>query len=259
MKKLFVTLLAVLLIFSITACSKPADKPDDSTPATSPAGPETDKTPGTSGNPGTEPIVVTEAPATEPPETEPPVLEVPAGGYCAVGEVDAANSRAAILFANGLVKTMTYVGEAPKAGTVMYFETEDDKIALAAFEFEDYSSWRIYNDANGDFFYGNDGVNEYRLFFSDNCAGFVRFSETEWSAYQGKDFLYVAASIGDYENTAWPCNLLACSEGDPSTIFAVYTDGHIYYDNGVDPLCLFTPDGFALEHGAYQVVLSDGE
>ena len=253
MKKLLALLLAMLMVFAFAACngegeSTESGKESDAVSSNEPKDTD-DKTE------DTDEIVVSEDTTTETPETDPPVLEVPASGYCAVGEVDTTNTRVAVLFANGLVKTMTYAGDAPTSGTVMYFETEGDNIAFAAFDYTGYSDWRIYDDAGGDFFYGSDGVNEFRHYFTEDCAGFVKFSDTSWCAFSGKHFIQIANGVGDYPGTAWPSNVLAYDAEGAGAINVIYVDANAEVASGVDPTRLFKADGTELEAGDKNVVL----
>ncbi len=253
MKKLFVALLAILLIFSVAACAKPTDKPDDSTPATSPAGPETDKTPGTSAAPATDPVVV-----TEPPVTEPPVPVPPTSGYCAVGEVDAANNRVAVLYGNGIVSVLTLAGEAPKAGSICYFEREDDLIAFSSITLTDYTMWRVFSDNNGSLFYNTDGTTEWRIYLNTDAVTFLKFSNTGWSAFEGKNPFNMPRGLFQYDNTAWPSNLWVLDGDGDGTIDLVVADATRTYDNGevTDVTLLFDPTGEGLTEGDHNVVLT---
>ncbi len=256
MKKILLILLTLVMALALVACNNGGETTGTGSNATSsqPAGTDS-KTDDTDAKTDDDDIVVSESATTEAPETEPPVLEVPAAGFCAVGEVDTANTRVAVLFANGLVKTMTYVGDAPVSGTVMYCETEGDNIAFAAFDYTGYSDWRIYDDAGGDFFYGNDGVTEFRHYFTDDCAGFIKFSDTSWCAFSGKYFIQIADGVGDYAGTTWPANILAYDAEGAGAINVIYVDANAEFASGVDPLRLFKADGTEIEAGDKNVVL----
>ncbi len=249
MKKMTAILLALLLTAGLPACKSGEGGKDSGTN-------------GTGG--GDDPIVVSEektepqgstAPTesgTEPgtaPETEPPAPEVPASGYCAVGEVDADGKRAAVLFGNGLVKTMTYAGDAPAPGSVLYFETEGDLIAFAAVALSDYSQWRVFSDPSGDHMYSTDLTSEWRHYFDEAAVGFLKFSDTEWRVFSGKTMMKIAADAFEYPGTAYPSNLWAYDGDGNTTLDLIFADATKQYDNGEvkDVTLLFSGDktGFA--------------
>lgn len=241
MKKLTAVLLSLILAAGFVACNKGGSTGDGTK--------ESNRDSVT-----TEPdIVVTEpessAPVTtEPTETEPPAVSDPASGFCAVGEVDTAEKLAAILLQTGTVKTVKYAGEDPTPGTVYAFATEEEIVVFTAVEFTDYAMWRVYSDANGDFFYGNDGTNEFRLMFDENAATFLMFSQTDWRTYSGKTPLKIA-SIYEYPNTAWPGRIVGLDANGDGTIDVIYLDATKRYDDGYevkDPTTLFsgTEEGF---------------
>ena len=253
MKKIVAVILALILSIGFVSCTK--DKGDTEGSGTQ------KQTDGTSQNSDTtdEPIIVTDGEdTTEPEETEPPVPEVPASGYCAVGEVDAEGKLVAVLFGNGLVKTMSFAGDAPASGTVMYFETEGDKIAFASVEMnEEYNMWRVYAEQTGDLMYNTDGTTEWRHYFDEAAVGFVKFSDTSWMAFSGKKMINIGNGVFEWPNTAWPSNLWAYDADGNTTLDLIFADATMTYDNGevTNVTLLFSGDAVGFETGDKTVTI----
>ena len=266
MKKIIILVLAAILVIGLYAC-KPADKPQDSgttQPAASQPANESkapDTQPATQAPDTDAPIVVTE----EPTVSEEPIPEVPLSGFCTVGVVDEANKKVAVLLWSGKVKTFTYDGSAPAAGDFAYYETDGETIAFDVVTLEDYQYWRLY-DAESEFFYGNDGTQDYYVYFADTCAVFLKFSDTNYNVYNTKGNLF-EVSLFDYAwpSTVWPCGLQALDYDGDGTIDVILADATHTYDyseypgNGCDNFVnityLFNGQSEEITQGDINIVL----
>ncbi len=249
MKRFLSILIVLMLMLGLVACNNGGEGTGSSDGTTD--APKTE---------GTGEIVVSDSETTSaaPETTEPPVLEPPASGFCVVGESDAESKKVAVLFANGLVETMDLAGEAPAAGTIAYFEVEGTMIAFSEATLTDYSQWRVFAEANGDLFYNTDGTTEWRHYLTDTCATFIKFSDTNWMAFEGKNVIKIANGLTEYPNTAWPCFLWVIDVDGDGTIEGVFADATKTYEGGEvsDITLLFDPTGAGLTEGDKNVVLT---
>lgn len=178
----------------------------------------------------------------------------PTTGYCAVGEVD--GTRAAILRGDGTVKTVNFTGTAPVAGTVNSYTETNGVYTFSAVTFNGYTGWALWNnmDGNGAFFYGSDGTNDYYAYFAETAAGFMKFSNTEWRVFNGKDMVGEAAKSGIY-----PANIDGYWDGAAEKITVVYADATQDYSGTNDPKKFMDPTGAGFTTGDKNVVLSNAE
>ena len=267
MKKIIVIVLSLLLVAGLFAC-KPAETPDDgkgTTASQNDSKPAESKTPDT--QPGTEkpdteaPIVVTE----EPVATYEPIPEVPESGFCAIGQVDEANTKVAVVLWSGKVKTFTYDGSVPTTGAIAYYEIAGDVIAFEEVVLEDYQYWRL-QDQEVEYFYGNDGTNDLYVYFADRCVCFLKFSDTNWNVYNERGNLF-EVSLFDYAwpSTVWPCGLQALDydgDGNMDVLLADATHTYDYSqystsggDNFVNITYLFNGQSEEITEGTLNAVI----
>lgn len=235
MKKILVIVLSLILVCSMFACNKenkPADSADTKAAPVSTDSKDTkqsddSKEPAQSADDTDAPIIV-----TEPIETERVIPDVPDSGFCVIGAVDEANSKVAVGLWSGKAKTFKYEGTAPAVGQFAYYETDGENIALDIVELEDYFGWRLYDDpTSGEFLYGNDGVSDYYVHFSDDCAAFLKFSDTNYSIYNNGNMFDVSPFDYQWPNTVWPCGLKCLDYDGDETIDVVLADATHTYDD----------------------------
>lgn len=179
--------------------------------------------------------------------------EEPVSGFCAVGEVK--DSRAAILLADGTVRSVDIEGAAPASGTVCSYTANGEKYSFAAASFGGYTGWALWNnmDGNGAFFFGTDGTNNYYGFFAENAVGFMKFGNTSWRVFTGKDMVGESAKGGIY-----PSNIDGVWDGTAGKISVIYADATSPREQN-DPRKFMDPTGAGFTDGDKNVVLSGGE
>lgn len=177
----------------------------------------------------------------------------PESGFCAVGEVK--GSRAAILLADGSVRSADIAGTAPASGTVCAYTVSGGKYSFTAVTFGGYGGWALWNnmDGNGAFFFGTDGVNNYYAYFSESAVGFMKFSDTSWRVFNGKDMVGKSAGSGIY-----PANIDGLWDSTAGKITVVYADATVSRESN-DPKKFMDPSGAGFTGGDKEVVLSGGE
>ncbi len=180
-------------------------------------------------------------------------------GYCAVGEVG--SGKAAILLGDGSIVEASFTGTAPVSGTVMSYTETDGTYTFGAVSLGGYHQWRIYDndDENGDFYYGNDGVNEIYAFIDATAVGFVKFSNTSWRVYRGNHMIEIAEGVGDYPNTVWTANVDAQWNNDLQKMDLLFADCTFAHSSGpANPSVLFNGTATPDTTGDKNVVLSAG-
>ena len=177
----------------------------------------------------------------------------PESGFCAVGEVK--DNRAAVLLSDGTVKSVDIEGAAPASGTVCSYTASGGKYSFNAVTFNGYTGWALWNnmDGNGAFFFGTDGVNNYYAYFAENAVGFMKFSDTSWRVFSGKNMVGEAAKGGIY-----PANIDGLWDGTAEKITVVYADATAAKETN-DPRKFMDPTGAGYTDGDKNVVLSGGE
>ncbi|MBR6427036.1 MAG: hypothetical protein IKS28_04340 [Clostridia bacterium] len=217
-------------------------------------------------------ITENDDPGTVLPDTDEPVSSVPAGeplpetverGFCAVGQVDEINSRVAVLLWNGKAAVFSYFGAAPETGTVAYCETAGEKISFDRADLDDFQLWRLYDDENGEYLYGNDGEQEFFIHFSDGCVCFLKFSDTSWNVYNEKGNLFdIPASGFQWPSTVWPCGLQALDYDGDGAFDVVFADATLTYDysmyggdNFVNITRLFNGNSGDISAGEFSLII----
>lgn len=180
----FICLLLIPLALTLTACEKPAGGEITETTAEetgveiTPAG-------------YMEKLKLDEITVVETARPEPETLSdgLPSYGYCAVGEVDTADKKVAVLGENGVVATREYDGAAPAPGYVCAYETEGDYIAFTSVSMfpgfgTEYKGWVFGSySSTQSIFYGS----AYRC--TGDSVFFVRYGDTQWRVFSGADAL----------------------------------------------------------------------
>ena len=139
------------------------------------------------------------APSTQNPTPSTPVTTEPTenqGGeekveivYCAVGKVDETAKTAKVLLGTGEITTLTWTGDtAPTVGTVNVFVKEGDAYKIESPRVfppngASFQQWdATYASARQKRFWLNE-----MYFVTNETVFFVRYSDTEWRVFKGRD------------------------------------------------------------------------
>ncbi len=140
--------------------------------------------------------------------TEPTNITDPTGGesvsekttyYCAVGSVDEATKTAKVLFGNGEVKTIQWDGDTPVVGTVNPFIKQGD-----VYYAQKIKTYPVYSSSfsTRDPFYAS--ARQKRFWYSEmyfvthETIFFVRYSDTEWRVFKGREAMATDANTKIY-------------------------------------------------------------
>ena len=167
---------------------------------------------------------------------------------CAVGEIDAASKKAAVLFKDGSIETVDYEGDVT-ADTVCTFTVSGGKYTFTPVTFAGYLGWRIYDVNAGSIYYGHDGTNEYRVSY-DGSVAFLKTGTNKWKVAKANQVV-IPDGVGDYPNTGWWANVDAVDLDGDGVLDVLYSDGNKAGD-GLDPKVVLAPNS-----GEYDVVLGN--
>ncbi len=169
MKKQLKRFLALLLlVLCLAGCTAPANPTE---PATDPN------------------ATATPTEATDPTQGGEPMPEKSVY-YCAVGSVDESAKTAKVLFGNGEVKTINWDGDTPVVGAVNPFVKNGDVYTAQRIK-----TYPVFSDsfAQRDPIYASGRQKRFwytdMYFMNEESIIFVRYSNTEWRVFKGREAL----------------------------------------------------------------------
>ncbi len=186
---------------------------------------------------------------------------------CAVGEVNAEKGLAAVMLEDGKVRTVKYTGTAPTSGKVHTYSIKDGVFTFAEYEYyADGVEWRIYDGlADGsadkpDFFVAYDAAgNETRLYCTENCLTFIKFSDTNWAFFNKGNVINIKNRLDpNFDYTYWPSNLMFTWNTEEvvslkSQIDSVFCDA----TENKDATQYYTADQSAMAQGDKNLVIDE--